>query len=116
MAVRYQSGIHNCSSRLTCFLPRFLVEGLICVVIGIISYLVMPASVTEGAVMFRRKDGSNSWWTEDEEKILVNRILRDDPTKGDMNNRQAVNLKGIWKAVVNVDLWPIYLVRPLEQL
>lgn len=86
-----------------------------CIVIGIISSMIMPASVTEGAILFRRKDGSNAWWTEDEEKILVNRILRDDPTKGDMNNRQAVNLKGIWKAVVNIDLWPIYLVRSYKK-
>lgn len=92
----------------------FLVEGLMCIVVGIISALIMPASVTEGAILFRRKDGTNAWWTEDEEKILVNRILRDDPTKGDMNNRQAVSLKGIWKAVVNIDLWPIYLVRKLQ--
>ncbi|KAF9883347.1 hypothetical protein FE257_003563 [Aspergillus nanangensis] len=89
---------------------EFLVEGLLCIVIGIISVGVMPASVTEGALFFRRKDGSNAWWTEEEEKILVNRILRDDPTKGDMNNRQAVNLQDLWKALANVDLWPIYLL------
>jgi hypothetical protein len=61
-------------------------------------------------MLFRRPDGSNKWWTEEEEKILVNRVLRDDPTKGDMNNRQAVTLKGIWLAASNYDLWPIYLV------
>lgn len=88
----------------------FLVEGMICVVIGIISFFVMPASVTEGALAFRREDGTNSWWTELEEKILVNRSLRDDPTKGDMNNRQPVSLKGIWAAVTNVDLWPIFIL------
>lgn len=70
----------------------------------------MPASVTEGAVLFRRKDGSNAWWSTEEEKILVNRILRDDPTKGDMNNRQAVDMKGIWGALTNIDLWPLYIV------
>jgi hypothetical protein len=78
----------------------------------------MPASVTQGAYLFRRKDGSNKWWTEEEEKILVNRILRDDPTKGDMNNRQAVDVKGFWAALTNFELWPIYLVRrshPLPQ-
>lgn len=88
----------------------FLLEGLICVVVGIISFFVMPASVTEPALAFKRADGSNKWWTEEEEKILVNRILRDDPTKGDMNNRQAVDLKGIWSAIINIDLWPVYFV------
>ncbi|KAF2185217.1 allantoate permease [Zopfia rhizophila CBS 207.26] len=88
----------------------FLLEGLMCIVIGIIAFFVMPASVTEGALAFKRPDGSNKWWTEEEEKILVNRILRDDPTKGDMNNRQAVTLKGIWSAITNYELWPIYLL------
>ncbi|KAI9929638.1 hypothetical protein ASPWEDRAFT_28509 [Aspergillus wentii DTO 134E9] len=88
----------------------FLIEGLICVVVAIISFFVMPASVTEGAVLFRRKDGSNAWWSTEEEKILVNRILRDDPTKGDMNNRQAVDMKGIWGALTNIDLWPLYIL------
>lgn len=81
-----------------------------CVVVGIASVFVMPSSITQGALAFRRKDGTNKWWTEEEEKILVNRLLRDDPTKGDMNNRQPVNLKGIWAALINVDLWPVYLV------
>lgn len=88
----------------------FLLEGLICVIVGLISFGVMPASVTQPALLFRRKDGSNKWWTEEEEKILVNRILRDDPTKGDMNNRQAVGLRGILKALGNVDLWPVYFL------
>ncbi|KZL65140.1 allantoate permease (permease for phthalate transporter) [Colletotrichum tofieldiae] len=88
----------------------FLIEGLICVVIGLISFFVMPPSVTEPARAFRRPDGTNKWWTEREEKILVNRILRDDPTKGDMNNRTAVTLKGLWGALTNFDLWPIFIV------
>lgn len=81
-----------------------------CIVVGFISIFVMPPSITEPARGFRRADGSNKWWTEEEEKVLVNRILRDDPTKGDMNNREAVDLKGIWSAFSNVDLWPVYLL------
>ncbi|KAL0942649.1 yil166c-like protein [Colletotrichum truncatum] len=88
----------------------FLLEGIICVIIGAVSFFVMPPSVCEPARAFRRPDGSNKWWTEQEEKILVNRILRDDPTKGDMNNRTAVTLKGLWAALTNIDLWPIFLV------
>ena len=33
------------------------------------------------------------WFSDREEKIVVNRILRDDPTKGSMNNRQALGIK-----------------------
>lgn len=88
----------------------FLIEGLICVVVGFASFFVMPASITQPARGFRRKDGTNKWWTVDDEKVLVNRILRDDPTKGDMNNREAVGIKAIWAAITNVDLWPVYLL------
>lgn len=95
-------------------LNRFLVEGLISVVVGLTTFLVMPASVTETSKIFGGKAtwlyGPSGWFTEREEKVLVNRILHDDPSKGDMNNRQAVNLRGIWNAIADYDLWPTYLV------
>ncbi|KAI8665130.1 hypothetical protein NCS56_00948000 [Fusarium sp. Ph1] len=88
----------------------FLIEGLICVLIGIAAFFVMPPSITEPALAFKRPDGTNKWWTEEEEKILVNRLLRDDPTKGDLNNRTAVTPRGIWQTLSNFDLWPIFIV------
>lgn len=51
-----------------------------------------------------RKDG---WFTEHEEKIIVNRILRDDPSKSDMHNRQAITWKMLWESICDYDLWPI---------
>ncbi|ETI23128.1 hypothetical protein G647_04925 [Cladophialophora carrionii CBS 160.54] len=85
----------------------FLIEGVITGVVGILSWGLMPASPCQTASWFR---GRNGWFTEHEEKILVNRLLRDDPSKGDMHNRQAVDATRLWKCLKDYDLWPLYLV------
>ncbi|KAM3419504.1 hypothetical protein BST61_g2847 [Cercospora zeina] len=85
----------------------FLIEGTITAVVGLVSWGLMPASISQTAGWIR---GKNGWFTEREEKILVNRLLRDDPSKGDMNNRQAVTLDRLWKCIKDYDLWPLYLV------
>ena len=53
----------------------FLIEGLLTVIVGVFSYGLMPPGATQTAHWFR---GKNGWFTEHEEKILVNRILRDE--------------------------------------
>lgn len=77
------------------------------VIVGILSWGIMAPSPSQTKNWFR---GKNGWFTEHEEKILVNRLLRDDPSKGDMHNRQAVNLSRLWKAFKDYDLWPLYIV------
>lgn len=67
----------------------------------------MPASPTQTKGGFR---GKNGWFTEHEEKILVNRVIRDDPSKGGMHNRQAVTPKMLWNAICDYDMWLIYLL------
>ncbi|CZS94175.1 related to permease [Rhynchosporium agropyri] len=84
----------------------FLIEGIITGSIGVASWVAMPASPCQTAGRGRGK----GWFSEHEEKIMVNRLLRDDPSKGDMNNRQAVGLKGLLASVWNFDLWPTYLI------
>ena len=84
---------------------------MICIAIGIVAFFVMSPSITQPASAFKRSDGTHKWWTEKEELILVNRLLRDDPTKGDLNNRTAVSLKETMKTIVAPDLLPIYIVR-----
>ncbi|KAJ5766613.1 uncharacterized protein N7511_004229 [Penicillium nucicola] len=85
----------------------FALEGLITGLIGIIAAFWMPASPTQTAGRFRGKDG---WFNEHEEKIMVNRVLRDDHSKGSMHNRQPVTPKLLWAALKDYDMWPIYLL------
>lgn len=41
---------------------------------------------------------------------MVNRILRDDPSKGDMHNRQGLSLTALWKCISDYHMWPIYAI------
>lgn len=56
----------------------FLIEGLITLIIGLASYFRMPASAVDTKKWFRPK----GWFTDREVSIVVNRVLRDDPSKG----------------------------------
>lgn len=57
----------------------FALEGMVTGLIGIASYFYLPPSPTQTASKLRGKAG---WFDEREEKIMVNRVLRDDPSKG----------------------------------
>lgn len=81
----------------------FLLEGLITLLIGIASFFMMPASAVQTKSWFRPK----GWFTPREEAILVNRILRDDPSKGSMMNRKAITPRRLWRGLTDYDLWPV---------
>ncbi|TFY81172.1 hypothetical protein EWM64_g2843 [Hericium alpestre] len=84
----------------------FLVEGLITLSIGIATFFRMPPSPTQTRTWFRPK----GWFTEREETICVSRVLRDDPSKGDMHNREGLTIKRLWQACCDYDLWPLYIL------
>ena len=67
---------------------------------------MMPASAVQTKTWFRPK----GWFTDREEAIVVNRVLRDDPSKGDMHNRQAITPKRLWNSMKDYDLWPLYAI------
>jgi len=71
---------------------------------------MMPASAVQTKAWFRPK----GWFTDREVGIVVNRVLRDDPSKGDMHNRQAITPRRLWEALKDYDLWPIYLIGVVE--
>ncbi|KAF1851990.1 MFS general substrate transporter [Cucurbitaria berberidis CBS 394.84] len=90
----------------------FALEGMLTGLIGITAWFYLPPSPTQTAAhskwnIFRGKDG---WFNEREEKIMVNRILRDDPSKGDMHNRQGLSLSMLWECLKDYHMWPIYLI------
>ncbi|TIB96997.1 MFS general substrate transporter [Wallemia mellicola] len=85
----------------------FAFESLITGVIGILSIFLMPSGPTQMAGILRGKKG---YFTEREEKIIVNKILRDTPNKGDLNNRDGINWSNFVKAITDYDLWPIYIL------
>ncbi|TFK28547.1 allantoate permease [Coprinopsis marcescibilis] len=84
----------------------FLIEGLITLLIGIATFFKMPPGPTQTKTWFRPK----GWFTERQEIIAVTRVIRDDPSKGDMHNREALTPKLLWKALCDFDLWPLYII------
>ncbi|KAJ6442390.1 transporter [Purpureocillium lavendulum] len=91
----------------------FLIEGLLTLTIGVLSWVLMPAGPCETASWFRGKKG---WFTEHEEKIMVNRVLRDDPSKSTMHNREPVTPKLLWQSLQDYDLWPLYILGLIFQI
>ncbi|PNP81035.1 hypothetical protein FNYG_05502 [Fusarium nygamai] len=85
----------------------FLFEGLLTLAVGISAWFLMPAGPTQTSGILR---GENGWFTEREERIMVNRVIRDDPSKGDMHNRQPITPKLLWASLKDYDLWPIYAI------
>lgn len=100
----HTSSLDACSPRCNRWL--FLVEGGITLIIGIATFFRMPPSPTQTKTWFRPK----GWFTEREEVIAVSRVLRDDPSKGDMHNRQALTPRKLWRALCDYDLWPLYIM------
>ncbi|KAI9052048.1 hypothetical protein LZ554_004301 [Drepanopeziza brunnea f. sp. 'monogermtubi'] len=84
----------------------FLLEGLVTLLVGLSSFFMMPASAVQTKTWFRPQ----GWFTDREVKIVVNRVLRDDPSKGDMHNRQAITPRRLWNAARDYDLWPLYAI------
>lgn len=90
----------------------FIIEGLITLIVGIVAFFRMPPSPAQTKSWYCK----NGWYTEREEKIIVNRVLRDDPSKGDMHNREPVQPKELLKILLDFDLLPIYIIRLLTDI
>ncbi|GAA5983611.1 hypothetical protein JCM11641_007299 [Rhodosporidiobolus odoratus] len=84
----------------------FLIEGLFTLVIGLASFFVLPSSPSQA----KSRWFPNGYFTDDEIKLIVNRVVRDDPTKAGMHNRQALTPRLLWRSLCDYDLWPMYII------
>jgi hypothetical protein len=78
----------------------FALEGSVTAIIGVMSWFYLPPSPTQ----------TPGWFNVHEEKIMVNRILRDDPSKGDMHNREPLSIGMIKDCLFDWHMAPIYLL------
>ncbi|KAL7412614.1 major facilitator superfamily domain-containing protein [Mrakia frigida] len=83
----------------------FWIEGALTFTIGLAAAFYLPASPTTTAGRLRGKKG---WFNEREEIILVNRVLRDDPTKGTMSQVQHISWKDFKACLTDFDNYPLY--------
>ena len=81
----------------------FLIEGLITLAVGVSAIFLMPSSAVATKTWFR----PNGWFTDREVGIVVNRVLRDDPTKGDMHNREGITPRNLLRSLSDYDMWPV---------
>lgn len=90
----------------------FLIEGVFTRLIGVWTWMYLPASPTQTARgkykgLLRPLEG---WFSRKEEIIMVTRVLLDDPGKATMHNRQGLSRLLFWEALTDYHLWPIYLL------
>ena len=107
-ALLHMDGIHGLAG----WRWLFLVEGIITFAVGFAAFFLMPASAVQTKTWFR----PNGWFTDREVGIVVNRVLRDDPSKGDMHNRMAITPKRLWHAMCDYDMWPVCPSNPSGKL
>lgn len=84
----------------------FLLEGLLTLCIGIFAFLFLPQS----PVLTKSVICPKPWFTERQEKIMINRLLRDDPAKGLTAIKEPARLSDIWDAWTDKSMWALYFL------
>ncbi|KAL4929333.1 major facilitator superfamily domain-containing protein [Aspergillus undulatus] len=89
----------------------FLIEGTFTFLIGVASFFLMPQCPAKTKSRWNPK----GYFTEKEEKIIVNSVIRDDPQKGGMYNRQGLSVRQIWEGR-KTTIFDQYLTISFRQL
>jgi hypothetical protein len=66
----------------------------------------MPTAPAKTKSWFRPK----GYFTDRQVKIIVNNVIRDDPGKAGMHNRQALTIRMIVNSLGDYDMYPIYII------
>ncbi|THW60960.1 putative MFS transporter [Aureobasidium pullulans] len=86
-----------------------LINGLVVFVIGVISLLYLPAGPTRTQSVLYRKP----WFSEREKVIVINRLLRDDVSKGKTSTKEKTSLRDIWNTLKDpalIGFWFLALI------
>lgn len=84
----------------------FAIEGALTAVVGVASFFMLVPGPSQTQTRWRPK----GIFSEREVKIIVNKVVRDDPSKATMHNRQALSPSLLLKSFKDFDLWPMYLL------
>lgn len=84
----------------------FLLEGMLTLLIGALCFFYLPQSPVDTKSLLRPKP----WYTEREQKIMINRLLRDDPAKGLTGIKEPAHLSDIWAAWTDKSMWGFYFM------
>ncbi|KAI0095245.1 MFS general substrate transporter [Irpex rosettiformis] len=86
----------------------FLIEGILTAFAGVLSFFLMPPGPTQTKAWWRPK----GWFDERKVRFCMQlgTVLRDDPSKSGMHNRQGLTIKNIVELIFDWRLWPIYVL------
>ena len=84
----------------------FLLEGIFTFLVGLLAYFYLPDSPTRTTGLFWRRP----WYTERQEVIMINRLLRDDPAKGLTALKEPVRGRDIIKGLSDTSMWGLYFI------
>lgn len=84
----------------------FFIEGLLTLVIGAFAFLYLPQSPVDTKNVLCPRE----WFNHREQKIMINRILRDDPAKGLTAIKEPARVSDILDAWKDKSMWGLYFI------